>query len=132
MADLTIKLPTDLQNQIDRISNGKEIAPKMLRAAQKVVEPEIKRRLQKHIRTGALIDSVNMTDPKMDKNGEWKAYITFPGKDENGTANGQKAMALEYGTSKQVADPFLRPAKAAKQAEAEKAMQDIFSAEVKK
>ena len=126
MADLTIGIPQDLMNRLNKMANAKDTAPKMIKAAQKVVLPEVKRRLSSHVETGKLFESVTATNPKMDKNGDWRGYISFPGKGENGTPNGQKALTLEYGSSKQLAAPFIRPAKEAKQAEAEAAMQKVF------
>lgn len=127
MADLTIGIPQDLMNRLNKMANAKDTGPKMIKAAQKVVLPEIKRRLSSHAVSGALLTSATSTEPKMDKNGDWKGYISFPGKDAEGTPNGQKALSLEYGTSKQPAAPTIRPAKQSKEAEAEAAMELVFS-----
>jgi HK97 gp10 family phage protein len=126
MADLSIGIPKYLMNRLNKMATSKDTAPKMIKAAQKVVLPEVKRRLSSHVETGDLLDSVRATEPKMNKNGEWKGYISFPGKGKNGTPNGQKALTLEYGSSKQLASPFIRPAKEEKQLEAEEAMQKVF------
>jgi hypothetical protein len=135
MADLSITMPEELMNKISKLANSASVAPKMIRAAQDVVAPEVKRRLSASIKnkedsTGDLLDSITETAPKLDKNGIWRGYISFPGKGENGTPNGRKALSKEYGTLKEVATPFIRPAKAAKEAEAKEAMQNVFNQEV--
>jgi hypothetical protein len=68
----------------------------------------------------------------MNSKGEWSASLYFDGYDERGIPNDRKAMSKEWGTSKQVATPFLRPAKEAKKQESESAMQSVLDEEIQK
>lgn len=137
MSSLTIKLPDGFESQLKQLTDDrhrKDVYAHMLQAAMKAVKPEIERRLKASIEhpdesTGDLLDSITLTEPTMDKHGDYHSYISFKGKGRNGTPNGQKAMSKEYGTSKELAVPFLRPAKAAKEAEAGEAMREVFSRE---
>lgn len=137
MGALTVEIPKALTDKLDRLSRKNDLPQKMLKAALDVMEPEVKRRLQTSIqdpkeKNGPLVESVKQSIPRMNSKGEWKASLYFDGYDERGIPNARKAMSMEWGTSKQVAKPFLRPAKEAKKSEAETAMQSTFDAEVQK
>lgn len=137
MSSLTIKLPDGLESQLHSLIDDrhrKDVYTHMLQSAMEVVKPEVERRLKASIEhpdksTGDLLESISMTKPTMDKHGDYHSYISFKGKGSNGTPNGQKAMSKEYGTSKELAAPFLRPAKKAKEKEAEEAMREVFNRE---
>ncbi len=136
MGALTINLPTELMNKLDQISRTNGLPAKMIKAGMDVVEPEIKRRLQASIQNkddsnGALMASIKQSEPRINSKGEWRGSIYFDGSDERGIPNDRKAMSMEWGTSKQVARPFLRPAKEAKKAETETAMQEVFNEAMK-
>ena len=140
MSSLTINLPDNLQSQLKNLTDdrhSKEVYKHMLQAAMEVVKPEVERRLKKSIEhpdksTGDLLNSITLTEPTIDRHYNYHSYIAFRGDGENGTPNGQKAMSKEYGTSKEIATPFLRPAKEAKRAEAEDAMRRVFNEEAYK
>lgn len=137
MGALTVEMPKSLTDKLDRISQKNDLPQKMIKAALDVMEPEVKRRLQASIqdpkeKNGSLVESLKRSVPRMNSKGEWKGSIYFDGYDERGIPNDRKAMSMEWGTSKQVARPFLRPAKEAKKNEAEAAMQATFDAEVQK
>lgn len=137
MGALTVNMPKSLMDKLDRIARSNDLPEKMIKAGLDVMEPEVKRRLQASIKdkdesNGPLVNSIKQSNPKMNSKGEWRGDIYFDGYDEKGIPNDRKAMSMEWGTSKQVAAPFLRPAKESKQAEAENAMQDVFNEAVGK
>jgi hypothetical protein len=140
MAQLTLELPEDLMKKLNDLGNSAEYAPKMLKAEQDVVYPEVMRRLKQHHKSGSLENGMKKTEPKLDKNGNWRAQIIPTGTDTTqlkggGTkkvSNNEKLLSLEYGTSKQVATPVMRPAKESKSAEAAEAAQKVFNEVVSK
>ena len=134
MAELSFSLPKELTDKLQKLGNTAEYAPKMLQAEMDVTYPEVIRRLQPHRRsaTDSLVDSIVKTKPKMDKNGVWRAQIKPTGTDKKGVSNNQKMLSLEYGTSKQVATPVLRPAKAATESQAKANAQEVFNKAVGK
>lgn len=137
MGALTVEMPKSLMDKLDRIARESGLPQKMIKAGLDVMEPEVKRRLQTSIQdknesNGPLVESLKQSEPRMNSKGEWRGSLYFDGYDERGVPNDRKAMSMEWGTSKQVAKPFLRPAKEAKKSEAEAAMQAIFDAEVQK
>lgn len=136
MSSLTITLPADLEAQLQSFTDGrrKDVYKHMLQAAMKVVKPEVERRLNSSIQhpdesTGDLLKSITLTEPTLDRHYNYHSYISFRGTGSNGTPNGQKAMSKEYGTSEELATPFLRPAKEAKESEAVEAMREVFNRE---
>ena len=132
MAELTFSIPDDIYNKLQRLSNSAEYAPKMLEAEQNVVYPEVMRRLEAHKGNGDLIKSMEKTTPKMDKSGRWRAKIKPSGYDKKGVSNNEKLLSLEYGTSKQLATPVLRPARQAMANQAMEAAQKVFNEAVSK
>ena len=137
MGALTVEMPKSLMDKLDRISRRNDLPQKMIKAGLDVMEPEVKRHLQASIQNkkelnGPLVESLKQSEPRMNNKGEWRGSLYFDGYDERGIPNDRKAMSKEWGTSKQVATPFLRPAKEAKQNEAESAMQATFDAEAQK
>lgn len=137
MGVLTVELPKSLMDKLDRLTKASDLPSKMITAGLDVMEPEVKRRLQTSIqnskdKNGPLFESLKQSKPRMNSKGEWHGSLYFDGYDERGIPNDRKAMSMEWGTSKQVAKPFLRPAKEAKKSEAEAAMQATFDAEVQK
>lgn len=134
MAQLSFSIPKELTDKLDRIGKTSDYAPKMLQAEMDVTYPEVMRRMQQHRHSEAdsLVDHIVKTKPKLDKNGVWRAQIKPSGKDKRGVSNNQKMLSLEYGTSKQVATPVFRPAKAATENQAIAASQRVFSEAVTK
>lgn len=139
---MTITPPTDLMDKLTKLgSPGKEIGKKMLKKGAAILRDEVDSNLKKNLYrnrtyrrdfpTGALERSITMTKPKENKNGDLAISVYFKGKDDKGVANAQKAIAMEYGTSKQDAEPFIRPAVAATEDTVINAMQDVFDGEVK-
>lgn len=142
MARMTITPPAGLMDKLTRLgSPGREIGKKMLKKGAAILRDEVDSNLKKNLYrnqayrrdfpTGALERSITMTKPKENKNGDLAISVYFKGKDDKGVANAQKAIAMEYGTSKQDAEPFIRPAVAATEDTVINAMQDVFDGEVK-
>ena len=127
MAQLTVGMPDDIIEQFRKLSNAvDEVAPQMAKGGAEVLAEEVRRRLEaNHKRTGALAKSVTVKKPSKSKGGVWSSRVYFKGSDayqaddkamhttykrKSKDANAQKAIAAEYGTENQPAEPFLRPA----------------------
>lgn len=142
MAKLNIMPPEDLAKRLSNLGNKlDEIAPKMLDAAIRPLESQIKQNAAKHIRTGEMIRSIKETKSKKDKKGVWRKKVQFDGYDKwrkatpsdpRGVPNARKAMSLEYGTVNQPAEPFIRPAVISSEGEVANEMQQTFDMEVSK
>lgn len=143
MAKMTITPPTDLMNKLTKLgSPGKEIGKKMLKKGAAILRDEVDSNLKKNLYrnrayrkdfpTGALEHSITTSRPKENKNGDLAISVYFKGKDDKGVANAQKAMAMEYGTSRQEAEPFIRPALSSTEEKVINSMQDVFNEEVEK
>ncbi|WP_051571642.1 HK97-gp10 family putative phage morphogenesis protein [Ruminiclostridium cellobioparum] len=142
MAKMTITPPTDLMDKLTKLGfSGKEIGKKMLKKGAAILRDEVDSNLKKNLYrnrayrkdfpTGALERSITISKPKENKNGDLSISVYFKGKDDKGVTNAQKAMAMEYGTSKQDAEPFIRPAVSSKEEKVIEAMQAVFNEEVK-
>lgn len=140
MGVLSVTAPQSLINRLDKIVRTSGLPEKMLNAAMDVMEPELKRRLAPHDKSGELMKSVTKGDPDVDSKGVWRSDIYFDGydtsreataSDPRGIPNDRKMMSMEWGTSRQVATPVIRPTKEAKNSEAVAAMQAVFDKEVK-
>ena len=62
--------------------------------------------------TGALLGSLGIT-PVDNRDGFINAKVGFDGRDSKGTPNALKASVLEYGSRRQPARPFMKPAQTA-------------------
>ena len=62
--------------------------------------------------TGALLGSLGIS-PVDNRDGYINAKVGFDGKDSKGTPNALKASVLEYGSRRQPARPFMKPAQTA-------------------
>ena len=87
------------------LENADEIVPEVLKSCAPILIEAEKRELEKHRRSGSLIKSVKSTGVK--KN-EWGYYLVVrpTGKDKLGQRNMEKFIFMEYGTSKQKAEPI--------------------------
>lgn len=141
-------IPTELEKQLQKVSNIDEIAPKMLSAAMPIVIKSIKACTP--VNSGSLRDSIKASNPKLSKRGSWMCNIYFDGSEKRILKSGKtlkipnavKAAALEFGrrgrtkrdgsTGKRV-EPRAFILKAVKDSsdEAAKAMQEIYEAEAK-
>lgn len=81
--------------------------------------------------TGDLGNSIGLSKMK-NEDGYVNTKLGFDGYDRAGHPNTIKARALEYGTSKQTAKPFIRPAVNQSRAQAELVMAHTIEKEIKK
>ena len=88
-----------------------------------------------------MANSLKSTKPTKNKNGEWVGRVKFTGTDgTHKTKDGKKyditnwlkAFRIEYGTSHQKAEPFVRPAIQGCQGNIKKKWDEINDKELKK
>lgn len=135
MARFDFDMPKDLFSGLgERID---EIAPKMIEAASPIYISHAKAAINAAIRhrdrsTGSLVSSMKMDKPKAAKGGGYVASITFKGKTKGKSkvSNFYKAFALEYGTSKQPATPWVATTNARAKVDVETAMTEVLQKEV--
>jgi len=137
MARFNFEISDVFQTQLNSLNNIDEVIPKMLGEVAPITENAVKNAIMTHKKTGDLIKSVKATKPKKYKNGGWYIQIGFKGysihKSKNKVfkvANAQKAMVLEFGSSKQTATPFLEKAKNDCNQQVIEKMQEVFNKEL--
>jgi HK97 gp10 family phage protein len=139
MAKMKVHSSDELILQLERIGNIDAYAPKILEAGIQPLHKKIKENAQKHRRTGEMAASAKTKKPKKNKLGVWSQSVQFDGYDKSrkptpsdprGVPNARKAMSLEYGTSKQPATPFIRPAVIQTENECVRQMQETFNKEI--
>lgn len=109
-----------------------EIAPKMLEEAAPIPAAEMEKQARPHNCTGGMIESIKIEKVKK-KKGIWRIDINFKGYEHRKSqtvAHALKAMALEYGTSKQAPRPFLAKAKNNAAKPMADKMQKVYNREV--
>lgn len=129
----------DVSAQLARISDLDTIAPEMLTAAAPIATDALKRRVGEHKSSRAdkhLVNSVETGKPKKRKKGDgYGLDVSFSGYDsghgsspkhKDKVAQMQKAVALEYGTATQPAQPFLDRAASDCQRAVSAAMEDVL------
>lgn len=134
MARLSFDIPDDLLKKLDDCGKMETIAPKMIDAALPIAAEAVRKHVAPHTRSGELARSIGVmrAKPTKGKSGH-SGKVWFSGKDkETGTSNAVKAMALEYGTSKQTATPFVTPAMNECEPACVYKMQEVYNAEVAK
>lgn len=130
---MTFEIPKELQQQLARVSNLDEIAPKMINAATPIVVKSLQDSLTSHKQSGELVKSVKAYKAKKIRNGGYYGRVNFAGYDAKTKApNAQKAMSLEYGSTKQSATPFLDGAMTKAESKATAIMQEVFNKGVDK
>lgn len=125
--------------QLSRIADLDSIAPEMLVAAAPIATDALKQRVGLHKSNRAdrhLADSVGAGKPKKrKKGGGYGLDVSFSGYDsghgsspgyKNKVAQMQKAVALEYGTATQPAQPFQDSAAKDCQQAVSAAMEDVL------
>lgn len=128
---MELAIPKDLMNE--------EIYLQMISAGQDVMLNAIQKGANKHIKTGKMAGSLKKTKPVIDKEGNAIGRIKFIGSDGSKTSkNGQrfdktnwiKAFRIEYGTSTQNAEPFVRPAIKSSENQTKQAMQKVWEEKI--
>lgn len=131
--------PDDITAQMQQMANLDSIAPEMLKAAAPFAVDALRQRVGQHRSNKAnkhLADSIQAKKPKKRKSGGYAMDVAFVGYDTGHGASGrqkdrvaqnQKAVALEYGTSKQAATPFMDKAANDCKDAVGAVMQDVFN-----
>ena len=142
MAKAQIKMPEELLVKLSRLgSKSDEIAAMVLEEGGRVVLEKVRSNLSSVIgsgtkhdsrSTGELLDSLGMTSPKIDRDGNTNVKIGFAEPRSDGNSNAMIAAVIEYGKHNQPPKPFLAPAKAKSRSECMKVMREALEREVAK
>lgn len=140
MAKATAKLPDELLQKLSRLgSQTDEIAEKILCAGGEIALKKVKTNLSAVVgnsensrSTGELERSLGLSPVQLDKNGNYDIKVGFSEPRSDGSSNAKIANILEYGSSKQSAKPFIKPAKSAVKKQCKTAMQAALEEEVEK
>lgn len=140
MAKATAKLPDELLQKLSRLgSQTDEIAEKILCAGGEIALKKVKTNLSAVVgnsensrSTGELERSLGLSPVMLDKNGNYDIKVGFSEPRSDGSSNAKIANILEYGSSKQSAKPFIKPAKSAVKKQCKAAMQAALEEEVEK
>lgn len=125
---------------IESLANSEEVYQEMISAGQEIMKSAIQNGASKHVVTGKMASSLKCTKPKKDKDGNWVGRVKFTGTDgTHVTKNGKKyditnwlkAFRIEYGTSKEKAKPFVRPAIQGCESQINKKWEEIYGKKVK-
>lgn len=131
----------NLIGKIDKFAVNDEIYREMISAGQDIMKTSIESGASKHVVTGHMASSLKKTTPVLDKEGAWVGRVKFTGTDgvyitkdgkKYDMTNWYKAFRIEYGTSKQKAQPFVRPAIRGCSKDINNKWQKIFERELKK
>lgn len=131
-------IPQGLIDDLRKCADIDKVAPTMLKEAAPILARSLGKALLPHRKTGGLIESIKPRAAKRSKSGVYYIKIEFYGYAERGTKekkktpHAQKAMALEYGTSKQNATPFMEKAKNDSEKEVVEKLQEVYTREVMK
>lgn len=126
---------------IEGFANKDDVYQEMISAGQGIMKSAIETGARKHKRTGKMAESLVCTKPIQNKSGDWVGRVKFEG--SNGVyrtkkgkkydiTNWLKAFRIEYGTSEQMAKPFVRPAIQGCQSNIYNKMNKIFEKELNK
>lgn len=135
MARLSVTNDDDFMRQIARLSDAESLQKKMLKAAANPLVAAMKKRLEAHRHTGALVDAIGSGKPTRARKSK-KMYIWIGPKTgydpKTGVPHMRKMMSLEYGTMHQRATPFLDAAVRDAQEGSVSAMKYVIHQEVPK
>lgn len=133
MAKITATLPIRFQKKVKILaSKDGELIKKTVYSGADILANQVRANLERSIvgpSTGALIASMGVA-PIKERKGNINTKIGFDGYDAKGVPNALKARAMESGTSKQPARPFMRPAFEQKRESARAKMIETFQDEV--
>lgn len=111
--------------------NISSICKEAVEAAKEEAVNSVKNELNKHRKTGSMEDSVKASKIRTSKNGA-SCDIGPTGKDKDGTRNMEKAMYLEYGTSKMAAKPWRKKAISNCEDKCKQKMKEVIDKKLKK
>lgn len=140
MTKAQIKMPEELLVKLSCLGNkSDEIAAAVLREGGKVVLDRVRSNLSSVIgsgtkydsrSTGELLDSLGLTPPRIDRDGNSNIKIGFSEPRSDRNSNAMLAAVLEYGKHGQPPKPFLEPAKTESKNECRKVMKAVLEREV--
>lgn len=139
MARVTIKMPTDLMDQLAKAAEKTDSAiPKALEAGGKVVFEKMQANLRSAIgrgvkyksrSTGKLLAALGVSPVKVDDGGNYDVKVGFA-EGRGNVSNAMLANLLEYGKSGQPPKPFLKQTKSSSQKPCVEAMESILKEEL--
>ena len=138
MAKITLKTTHDIEVKMQKLGRKSvEICERAVYVGAGIMADQIRRNLEKNLEgsaysTGDLEGSLGIAPIQDDGLGGIGTKVGFDGYDRKGTPNALKARAMESGTSRKPARPFVRPAIKQVRATAKKAMADEVAKEIKK
>lgn len=133
----------DVLGGLIKYEKNDEIGKKMVAAGQEVMRSNIETKAKNHrskLVRQHMADSVKAYKPVVNKDGDIVGRVKFEGssgskKSKNGkrfdNTTWIRAFRIEYGTSNQNAEPFVRPAIRQSKKEIARVMQEVFESEVK-
>ena len=140
MAKLTIKMPTDLMDQLAKAAEKTDSAiPKALEAGGKVVFEKMQANLRSAIgrgtkyksrSTGKLLAALGVSPVKVNDGGNYDVKVGFA-EGRGNVSNAMLANLLEYGKQGQPPKPFLKQTKTSSQKPCIAAMQTVLKEELK-
>ena len=134
----------DMIASIEKLSNTTSIYEELISSGQEIMKDKIQAGANKHrskLIREHMADSLKCTKPTKDKEGYWVGRVKFSGSSgmfiskkgkKFDATHWIKAFRIENGTSKQAAEPFVKPAIAASDAPIRKEWNEIFERELKK
>lgn len=132
MAKATVKLPTTVLDELTAAGTRlDEHAEAALKAGASVVEPVMRANLAASITgryaTGQLAAALGVTPVKTDRAGNHNVKVGFDEPRHDGGVNAKIATILEYGSTRQVARPFLTRTRRTTRAPALEAMKRVLA-----
>lgn len=138
MAKITLKGIDEIALKLSKLEGqSTEIAKKAIYVGAGIVADQIRKNLEKNLAgskysQGDLLDSLGITSPKIDSEGNINSKVGFDSYDSKGVANQLKARVMESGSSKQKKKPFVRPAIPQVRNKAKEEMARVVDEEIKK
>lgn len=136
MATIRFKVGDEYAQKLSRIEKyADEIAKKAIAEGAGVIADKVRSNMNAVLSgksSGDMQNSMGISPPKQDKDGNWNVKIGFDGYDRKGTSNALKATVIEYGKKSQPAKPFVKPAVTSTRSSALQKMRDVIDAETKK
>ena len=117
--------------KIEKYEKSEEVYIEAISSGQEIMRSAIESGARKHKRTGVMASSVKSSTPVQNRSSDWVGRVKFYGQDKKTKIpNWYKAIWLEYGTSKQKATPFVRPAIQNCESNINKKMQQVFDRKI--
>ena len=126
---MTVYSADDFINQLQKIeADTEEIAKRCINEALPILMTELQSRTAQHVDSGNLEKSIKLKKAKYNsKSNDIRGSVQY-----TGNGNTYKILALEYGTSRQTAQPIIAPTIAQKENEVTEKMQQTLDAEIQR